>query len=214
MKFEIKNRFTGSVLFSVETETLKLAVELGVKARANLAGANLDGAYLAGAYLAGAYLARANLDGANLAGANLDGANLDGANLDGANLAGAYLDGAYLAGAYLAGAYLAGAYLAGAYLDGAYLDGAGGKKLALTGERPVIQIGPLGSRGGYLLGYCTDAGLYVRAGCWFGSGEEFEARVREVYPTEVYGVEYLAALAFLRGHEERYRDESPREVAA
>ena len=194
MKFEIKNRFTGSVLFSVETETLKLAVELGVKARANLAGANLDGA--------------------NLARANLAGANLAGANLAGAYLAGAYLDGAYLARANLAGAYLAGAYLAGAYLDGAYLDGAGGKKLALTGERPVIQIGPLGSRGGYLLGYCTDAGLYVRAGCWFGSGEEFEARVREVYPTEVYGVEYLAALAFLRGHEERYRDESPREVAA
>jgi len=92
MKFKIKHRFTGKILFEAETESLKLAIELAVKSRANLAGAYLAGAYLAGANLAGAYLARANLTGA-------------------------YLDGAYLAGAYLDGAYLAGANLDGAYLN-------------------------------------------------------------------------------------------------
>jgi len=106
MKFKIKHRFTGKILFEAETESLKLAIELAVKSRANLAGAYLAGAYLAGANLAGAYLARANLtgaylDGAYLAGAYLDGAYLAGANLDGANLARANLDGANLDGAYL-----------------------------------------------------------------------------------------------------------------
>ena len=64
MKFEIKSWNDGGILFSVETESLKLAVELAVKA-----GANLEGAYLEGAYLEGAYLRGANLEGANLRGA-------------------------------------------------------------------------------------------------------------------------------------------------
>ena len=86
MKIEIKHRYTGSVLFSHEAEenSLKITLEMAVKARANPTDA----------YLAGAYLVDANL-----AGAYLDGANLAGAYLDGANLAGAYLDGAYLTGA-------------------------------------------------------------------------------------------------------------------
>ena len=69
--FEIKSRFTGSVLFSLETENFKLCVEAAVKARANLARANLAGAYLAGANLARAYLAGADLAGADLARAKL-----------------------------------------------------------------------------------------------------------------------------------------------
>ena len=52
MKFEIKHRFTGAVLFSLETESLKLCVEAAVKSRAYLAGADLARANLARAYLA------------------------------------------------------------------------------------------------------------------------------------------------------------------
>ena len=64
MKFEIKHRFSGSILFSLECESFRLCVEAAVKARADLAGADLAGANLAGADLAradlaGAYLARA-----------------------------------------------------------------------------------------------------------------------------------------------------------
>jgi hypothetical protein len=109
MKFEIKHRTTGAVLFSSEAESLRQCVEMAVKADANLADANLADAYLADANLAGAYLARANLAGAYLADANLAGANLADANLAGANLARANLARAYLADAYLAGANLAGA---------------------------------------------------------------------------------------------------------
>ena len=89
MKFEIKHRFSGSILFSVETESLKIAVELAVKG---------------GAYLGGAYLRGADLRGAYLGGADLRGAYLGGADLRGADLRGAYLGGAYLRGAYLGGA--------------------------------------------------------------------------------------------------------------
>ena len=98
IKFKIKNRWTGSILFEYEKEdnTLKKTVEEAVRAGANLTGANLAGAYLEGANLTGA-----NLKGANLTGANLKGANLAGANLTGANLVGAYLKGAYLEGAYI-----------------------------------------------------------------------------------------------------------------
>ena len=65
MKIEIKNRFTGKILFTHDAEgnTIKLTLEAAVSARANLAGANLVGANIAGANLVGA-----NLDGAYLAG--------------------------------------------------------------------------------------------------------------------------------------------------
>ncbi len=147
MKFEIKSRFDSSILFSVETETLKLAVELGVKSGANLEGAYLGGANLEGANLGGAYLRGANLGGANLGGANLGGAYLRGANLEGANLGGAYLGGAYLGGANLGGAYLGGANLEGAYLGGANLDKnfpiqiGGHKHWLITNSAGNLQIG-------------------------------------------------------------------------
>src|SRR5437899_9582733 len=99
MKFEITSRFDSSILFSIETDSLKLAVELAVKSGAYLEGANLRGAYLEGANLRGANLEGANLEGANLRGANLRGAYLEGANLRGANLEGANLEGANLEGA-------------------------------------------------------------------------------------------------------------------
>ena len=118
VKFEIKNRWTGSVLFEYEKEnnTIKETVEKAVEEGANLGGADLEGANLGGAYLGGAYL-----EGANLEGAYLEGAYLGGADLRGANLAGAYLEGADLEGAYLEGADLEGANLRGANLAGAYL---------------------------------------------------------------------------------------------
>ena len=56
MTIEIKSWMTGGVLFSLETESLKLCVEAAVKSRADLTGANLTGAYLRGAYLTDANL--------------------------------------------------------------------------------------------------------------------------------------------------------------
>ena len=86
IKIEIKNRFTGSVLFEYEKEenTIKDTVVEAVKN-----GANLGGADLGGANLREADLREANLRGADLREANLRGANLGGADLRGADLGGA-----------------------------------------------------------------------------------------------------------------------------
>jgi len=202
MKIQIKARFTGSVLFEHEAKgnTISITLQAAVKARANLDGAHLAGAYLDGANLARANLACANLDGANLAGAYLDGANLARANLDGAylaraNLACANLARANLAGAYLDGANLVRANLACANLAGAYLDGAN-----LVGERPVFQVGPIGSRCAYLMSFLTTVGVKIKAGCFFGSRDEFAAKVDKEHGDSIHGEEYRAALALIDAH--------------
>ena len=46
MKFEIKNRWNSNVLFSLETESLKLCIEAAIKSEADLRGADLRGANL------------------------------------------------------------------------------------------------------------------------------------------------------------------------
>ena len=171
MIFEIKHRFSGSVLFSLETESLKLCVEAAVKGGANLGGADLGGANLGGA----------NLGGANLYGANLGGADLDGADLGGANLYGAYLHGADLYGADLGGADLYGA----------------GK---LIGDRPILQIGPIGSRSDYLTAYITDKGPFVKTGCFFGTIEKFKEAVKNTHGNNNHAEEYLAAIALIETH--------------
>jgi hypothetical protein len=124
MKFEINNGISGEILFSLETENIKLCLEAAVKSNTDLHGAYLHGADLRGADLRGADLRGADLRGADLRGADLHGADLGGAYLGGADLRGAYLGGADLHGADLRGADLHGAYLHGAYLGGADLRGA------------------------------------------------------------------------------------------
>ena len=71
MKFEIKSRYDGRVLFSLETESLRSCVEAAVKS-----GADLSGAYLGGADLGEADLGEADLSVADLSRADLSGAKL------------------------------------------------------------------------------------------------------------------------------------------
>jgi len=72
VKVEIKSQFGGNVLFSLETESLKIAMEAAVKSGANLRGANLSEADLSEANLRGANLHEADLRGAHLSEANLE----------------------------------------------------------------------------------------------------------------------------------------------
>jgi hypothetical protein len=116
IKIEIKNRWTGSILFEYEKEDNTIRDTM-VEAVKN--GADLRGADLRGADLRDAYLRDADLRGADLRGAYLRGANLGGAYLGGADLRDAYLRDADLRDAYLRGADLRGADLRGAYLGGA-----------------------------------------------------------------------------------------------
>ena len=98
---EIKNRFSGEVLFSCEIPDGmgsgmidRHLVESAIQSGANLRGANLRFANLRGANLRGVNLCDADLRDADLCDANLCGANVCDANLRGANLRGADLRGA------------------------------------------------------------------------------------------------------------------------
>ena len=101
MKFNIKSRFTGKVIFIAEINAsedcdyglkLGMAVKQAIKQGVDLRGLNLKGANLEGSDLRGADLAYADLERSNLVGVNLQNANLTGANLRYANLEGLDLE--------------------------------------------------------------------------------------------------------------------------
>ena len=82
-----------------------------------------------------------------------------------------------------------------ANLDGAYL---AGKKL--IGKRPVLMIGPIGSRSDYLAAYLTDAGVVIKAGCFTGSVAEFEKKLTDTHGDNEHAQEYKAALVMVAAH--------------
>ncbi len=71
MKFEIKHRITGAILFELDCGSMRLCIEAAVKSSANLSSANLRYADLRYANLSSANLSSANLSSANLRYANL-----------------------------------------------------------------------------------------------------------------------------------------------
>ena len=190
MKFEIKSHSTATPIFVGKHKNLKGAVEAAVKTGADLAHADLAHADLIRANLDGASLTRASLAGANLVRASLTGANLAGANLTGANLAGANLTGANLPLADLADANLAGAKV--------------GSEAVLVGSRPVVQIGPIGSRNDWLtVFWCGDAGVRISAGCQKQISEahflkRLAYRHGEGDQANIHAQHYIEALAFAK----------------
>jgi hypothetical protein len=105
-------------------------------------------------------------------GASLDGARLDGARLDGASLDGARLDGASLVGAYL--------------------------KIKSNPIISIKQIGNIGSRGGYTVAYRCEKSIQINCGCFWGTLEEFEEKVKVNHGDNEHGREYMAMIAFLK----------------
>lgn len=61
MKFEIKHRDSGSVLFSLECESLKACLIAAVRERSDLKGSNLRGSDLRGSDLRGSDLSGSNI---------------------------------------------------------------------------------------------------------------------------------------------------------
>ena len=147
MKYAIKHRYTGEVLFEADIPD---DTPSGLQCRVALEKATTD---------------RANLDGADL-------------------------DGAYLTGANLAGANLAGAYLAGAIV----------RDQKLIGSRPVFQISPIGSRCAQFVSYITEAGVLLNAGCFWGTVEEFRAKLADTHGDNDHAKEYNAALLMIETH--------------
>ena len=121
IKIEIRNRWTGSVVFEYTKEgnTITETVLEAIRRGADLRGADLRGADLRDADLCGADLYGADLRDADLRDADLRDADLYGADLRGADLCDADLRGADLRDADLRGADLRGANLCDA--KGCYL---------------------------------------------------------------------------------------------
>ncbi len=184
MKFEIKHRFSGAVLFALETESLKLCVEAAVKAGSDLSGSDLRGSDLRGSDLRGSDLRGSDLRGSDLSGSNLSGSNLSGSNLSGSNLS-------------------------GSDLSGSDLSGSDGKTIKTIGERPLLSLGPLGSRADYLQAWLTDAGIYVRAGCFWDTLAKFKAAVKETHGDGPHAQEYAAAITLIEMHARLWTPEKP-----
>ena len=103
----------------------------------------------------------------------------------------------------LEAAISARANLYGANLDGANLAGANlADKSELQGDRPILQIGPIGSRCAYFVAYLTNNGLRLHAGCFFGTRDEFEKKLQDEHDNNDHAKEYRAALAMIDAHAE------------
>ena len=120
MKFEIKNRFSGSVIFSAECASFKFCVELAIRAKVSLLYADLSYADLRSADLRSADLRYADLRSADLSYADLRSADLRYADLSYADLRYADLRCADLSYADLRYADLRSADLS--YADLSYAD--------------------------------------------------------------------------------------------
>ena len=117
--------------------------------------------------------------------------------------AGADLRDADLRGANLRGADLCDADLCGAHLTGAKV-GKGGDEATLVGSRPVVQIGPIGSRNDWLLVFwCGDAGVRISAGCQKQISEahflkRLAYRHGEGDQANIHAQHYIEAMAFAK----------------
>ena len=209
-KIKIKSS-SGSVLFEYAKEnntlrdTLEEAVRRGVYLRrADLQGADLRYANLQGVDLRYACLQGANLRGADLHNADLRDANLYNAYLYNADLRDADLRDADLRHAYLYGAYLYGADLCDANLYNAYLYGVDlcgidwGDWGKIQTKSDILSIGAIGSRNGYTMIFHTDKGLFVQCGCFGGTIEEFEAKVKETHKGNKHERDYMAMIEFVK----------------
>ena len=96
----------------------------------------------------------------------------------------------------LYGANLYGADLRSADLYGADLGDAG----KLTGDRPYFAVGPIGSRQDVLAAFLTEKGVYLRAGCFFGTVEAFRDKLQGEHGDNVHAIEYRAALVLVEAH--------------
>ena len=228
-RITINTHWTGAVLFEHDVSdeaqasgtAVRHALEAAIKSGANLSGANLSGADLSGANLSDANLrganlgsvnlSRANLSGADLSGANLHcadlhcadlrGADLRGANLSSVNLSNADLSNADLSNADLRGANLSSVNLSNADLSGANLRGARIKTgLELSGPRPALFIGPIGSVQRTITAWITADGLRIQAGCFFGTRDEFTAQLAKTHGNNEHAQEYTAALVLIDTH--------------
>jgi len=77
-----------------------------------------------------------------------------------------------------------------------------GEDTKLLGDRPFMQLGPIGSRSDYLLAFLTTKGVILKAGCFTGCVAEFEAKLGQEHVNNKHVTEYRAALVLVKAHAE------------
>ena len=210
---KIKHRYTGAVLYECEApdgmesvRQMRHALEKAAAAKADLSYADLSYADLRGSDLSYADLRYADLRDSDLCYADLSYADLRDSDLSYADLSYADLRYADLRDSDLCYADLSYADLRDSdlsYADLSYADLRGsdlGEGKKLVGDRPVLTIGPIGSRDGYLTAYLTESGVYVRAGRFFDTLDLFVDAVLTRHGDNKHGREYLAAVELIKAH--------------
>ena len=81
-----------------------------------------------------------------------------------------------------------------ANLDGANLGGFG----KLRNYSDVLVVGNIGSRNGYTTMFRTDKGVFVQCGCFKGSLDDFEKKVKETHQGNNHELDYLAMIEFAK----------------
>ena len=109
-------------------------------------------------------------------------------------------------------ATLSNATLRNATLRSADLSSADLYGRRLVGERPLLIVGPIGSRADYVSAYLTDSGVMIRAGCFFDTRSEFELALNAEHGNNKYAQEYRAALILIDKHAELWTN--PPQTAA
>lgn len=82
----------------------------------------------------------------------------------------------------------------GAYLGGADLRDWG----KIQSSADILQVGTIGSRNGYTIIFHTDKGVFVQCGCFRGTLDEFEAKVKETHQGNNHERDYLALIRFIK----------------
>ena len=193
MKYQIKHRYTDAVLF--ECDVPEDVQESGMATRYALEKAAKDGSDLSGSDLSGSDLSDSALRGSDLRGSSLRGSDLRGSDLSGSDLSDSDLSYSNLSCSNLRDSDLICSNLSGA---------------KLIGDRPVLIVGPIGSRFDYLTAYLTDKGIRLRVGCFFGDVDTFRAKLEETHGDTNHAAEYHAALALIEKHAEIW---TPKEAA-
>ena len=65
----------------------------------------------------------------------------------------------------------------------------------------VLSFGPIGSRQGITYVTKTDQIIHIRCGCFYGTLEEFTAKVEEEHGDSQHGKSYKAAIEFIKAHD-------------
>ena len=88
--------------------------------------------------------------------------------------------------------------LRNANLRGAYLRGANLRGADLGGAKGIISIEPIGSRGDTLIACKHETCIMIKAGCFWGTLDEFVASVEKNHGDSIYGRAYMAAVELIK----------------